>query len=155
MKILVLTISDRAARGIYEDLSGPAVEQMIRERISSADIKRDIVVDDKDKIVSAFVNHREYDCILTTGGTGLSDRDVTPEATEEFCDRLVPGIAELLRMRSYAQTPNAMLSRGVAGTKGKTLIVNLPGSVKGAAFCTQVLLDVLEHAIAMMQGKGH
>lgn len=155
MKVLVLTISDRAFGNIYEDVSGKEIEQRLQAHFPEVHITREIVPDEIEMIQAMFQQYSEYDFILTTGGTGLSERDVTPEATEAFCDRLVPGIAEILRNESYKQTPNAMLSRAVAGIKEKTLIVNLPGSVKGATFCTELLVPILSHATKMMRGEGH
>jgi molybdopterin adenylyltransferase len=155
LEILVLTISDRASRGVYADESGPAIERILRERFPDAGIARRIVADEISEIVETFKNSLHCDFILTTGGTGLSSRDVTPEATASFCDRLIPGIVEILRAESWKQTPQAMLSRGTAGQKGKTLLVNFPGSVKAAEFCTRLLLPVMEHAQRMISGNGH
>ena len=156
MKVLVLTVSDRASQGIYKDLSGPEVERVILAAgLPDITVNRQIVSDDYDKILQVFGNNTECDFIITTGGTGLSKRDVTPEATEFFCDRMIPGIAEILRSESYKQTPHAMLSRAAAGIKGKTVIINLPGSVKGAVFCTDLIIPVLKHAPEMIRGGKH
>lgn len=155
MKVLVLTISDRAYRGVYEDLSGPAVEKTLRAEIPEVKIRRKIVPDEKEMILEAYAESLDMDAIITTGGTGLSTRDITPEVTGEFCDRMIPGIAEYLRNRSLEETLNAVLSRGVAGVRGRTLIVNLPGSEKGARFCAGVLAPVLPHAHGMIMGEGH
>lgn len=155
MRVLVLTISDRAAAGEYEDLSGPAVEAALREALPDARIDRAIVTDDMEAVEGALAGATAYDVVLTTGGTGLGPRDHAPEATRRFCDRPVPGIAELLRRESFAETPNAVLSRGTAGLKGRTLVVNLPGSVRGAAFCAGVLVPLLPHAVKMIGGEGH
>jgi molybdopterin adenylyltransferase len=155
MRVLVLTVSDRAAAGVYEDKSGPAITAVLAEAFSDAIITNAVVPDEKESICAAFKTHAACDCILTAGGTGLSPRDVTPEATIAYCDRMVPGIAEMLRMESLKETPNAALSRGVAGMKGGCLIVNLPGSVRAATFCAKHLVKILEHAIAMRDGKSH
>lgn len=155
MKVTVLTISDRASKGIYDDLSGPAIEKIIKESIVDAEISRVIVPDEKDDILKALRKAASSDFILTTGGTGLSSRDITPEICEEYCDRSLPGIAETLRSESYKETPNAMLSRGYAGIKDKTVIVNFPGSVKAVTLCTKILLPALEHAIKMINDEGH
>jgi molybdopterin adenylyltransferase len=155
MKVTVLTISDRASKGIYDDLSGPAIEKIIKESIVDAEISRVIVPDEKDDILKALREAASSDFILTTGGTGLSSRDITPEICEEYCDRSLPGIAETLRSESYKETPNAMLSRGYAGIKDKTVIVNFPGSVKAVTLCTKILLPALEHAIKMINDEGH
>jgi molybdopterin adenylyltransferase len=155
MRVLVLTISDRASKGLYEDLSGPAIERVLTERLGDVEIQRCIVPDERRAILQALNEAQSVDLVITTGGTGLSPRDITPEVTTEYCDRSVPGIAEILRAESYRQTPNAMLSRGVAGMRGNTLIVNLPGSVAAAEFCTNLLAPVLSHALRMARGEGH
>jgi molybdenum cofactor synthesis domain-containing protein len=155
MRILVLTISDRAHAGVYKDLSGPAVEEAVMKKIPGASVERKVVPDDRDMIIEAFSEHLDREVILTTGGTGLSPRDITPEVTAEFCERDIPGIAEFLRAESLRETPNAVLSRGTAGIRGKTIIVNLPGSVKGAGFCAEAIAPVLVHAHGMVMGKGH
>ncbi|MCU0639366.1 MAG: MogA/MoaB family molybdenum cofactor biosynthesis protein [Candidatus Krumholzibacteria bacterium] len=155
MKVLVLTISDRASRGEYEDLSGPALEKIIADGIPGASVSRAIVPDEAEAILSSFGDNPDKDVILTTGGTGLGPRDVTPEATARFCDREIPGIAEYLRAESLRETVNAAVSRGRAGMKGKTIIINLPGSVRGASFCAKLLVPLLPHACAMAGGGGH
>ena len=155
MKVLVLTISDRASQGVYEDKSGPVIEKILTEKLSEVLVERLIVSDDETAIKEAFSSHLEKDIIITTGGTGIGPRDNTPDITEKFCDRLIPGIAEYLRIESCKQTINAVLSRGVAGIKDKTLIINLPGSVKGVSFCTELLITILPHALKMMRGEGH
>ena len=157
MRILVLTISDRASRGEYEDLSGPAVEEILLEGIEGGELDRAIVPDERDAILDAFETaaNQPVDVILTTGGTGIGPRDITPDVTEEFCDRLIPGIAEHLRAESLKETKGAVLSRAVAGVKGPTIVVNMPGSVKGASFYARLLVDILPHAIRMVHGGGH
>ena len=155
MKILVLTISDRASEGVYEDRSGPAVEEVLQAGITGAGIERLVVPDDETRIEQAFEEHLGMDVILTAGGSGIGPRDVTPDVTVRFCDSLIPGIAEHLRRESYRETPYALLSRAVAGRKGRTIIVNLPGSVKGARFCAELLVEILPHACAMVRGKSH
>lgn len=155
MRVLVLTISDRAAAGEYEDRSGPAVADALLEAVDGVEIDRAIVTDDIEAIEEALAGAAGYDVVLTTGGTGLGPRDNAPEATERSCDRSVPGLAELLRRESLAETPNAVLSRGAAGLMGRTLVVNLPGSVRGAAFCAGILAPLLPHAVGMMEGGGH
>jgi molybdenum cofactor synthesis domain-containing protein len=140
---------------VYEDKSGPAIESILAEKLPETVIERLIVSDDASAIEETLSSHRDKDVIITTGGTGIGPRDNTPDITEKFCDRLVPGIAEYLRTESIKQTINAVLSRGVAGIKGTTLIINLPGSVKGASFCAEQLIKILPHALKMMSGKGH
>ena len=155
MRLAVITVSDRASRGEYEDLSGSEIEKVLRETFPEADIVRDLVPDEKDAILAALGRHAGADWILTTGGTGISPRDVTPEATAAFCDRELPGIAEALRAASLAETPQAMLSRGYAGLRGRTVVVNIPGSVRACRLSVRVLAPVIDHAIRMMLGEGH
>ncbi len=155
MKVMVLTISDRASRGQYEDLSGPAVERIVAGGIAGASVTRSIVPDEAEAIRGAFEENLDKDVILTTGGTGLGPRDITPEVTQRFCDREVPGIAEYLRAESRRETLNATVSRGRSGMKGTTLIINLPGSIRGASFCALLLVPLLPHACGMASGEGH
>ena len=155
MKVAVITISDRAARGVYEDLSGPEIEREIRARYPSAEVSRSVVPDGPGEILSALESHAGVDFIFTTGGTGLAPRDVTPEVTMKFCEKEIPGIAETLRAFSYADTPAAMLSRGYAGLRGGTVVVNFPGSPKAVRLCMKVLGPVMEHALRMMRAEGH
>ena len=155
MKILVVTISDRAFRGEYEDLSGPAVKEILEEEIAGADVEVVVVPDEEEDILRALESGLGGEAIITTGGTGLGPRDITPEVTEHFCDRHVPGISEMLRAESLKETPHAPLSRGWAGMKGRTLVVNIPGSVRGASFCARLLAPLLIHAAGMISGEGH
>lgn len=155
MKVSVITISDRASRGEYDDRSGPAIETILLAAIDGCVVTRYIVPDDREEIEHAFMESLGADAIITTGGTGLSPRDITPEVTADFCDRLIPGIAEMLRFESFKETPNATLSRGTAGIKGNTLIINLPGSIRAVEFCTRLIAPILTHAIKMVAGEGH
>jgi molybdopterin adenylyltransferase len=118
-------------------------------------VSRRIVSDEPEEIRAALKANLDKDFILTSGGTGIGPRDKTPNVTEAFCDCLVPGIAEYLRRESCRQTVNAVFSRGQAGIKGKTLIINLPGSQKGAQYCAELLVKLLPHAHKMMHGGGH
>ena len=155
MIVCVITISDRASRGEYEDRSGPEIVSILQEAFAGSEIRREVVPDELQAINNAFERHTDADFILTTGGTGISSRDVTPEATRSYCERELPGIAEILRAESYRETPTAVLSRGVAGIRGNTIIVNFPGSVKAVRLCTRVLIPVMEHALGMLRGEGH
>jgi molybdopterin adenylyltransferase len=155
LKILVITISDRASRGEYEDLSGPAVKEVLEDAIPGCCVEIRVVPDDEGEIKTALESGLGLDAIVTTGGTGLGPRDITPDITERFCDRAVPGIAEMLRAESLRETRNAPLSRGYAGQRGRTLVVNLPGSVRGASFCAGLLAPLLVHAAGMIAGEGH
>ena len=155
MTVAVITISDRASRGEYEDLSGPAIEAEVRALHPEAAITRAVVPDEPEAILAALRAHERVDFILTTGGTGLSPRDVTPEATRRFCEKEIPGIAEALRAHSYAETPAAMLSRGTAGLRGRTVVVNFPGSPKAVRSCMKILGPVMGHALRMVRAEGH
>ncbi|MGQ9523635.1 MAG: MogA/MoaB family molybdenum cofactor biosynthesis protein [Armatimonadota bacterium] len=152
IRVGVLTVSDRCFRGEQEDRSGPAVVSALPAD-QCVVTRRGVVPDEKDEIVRAL---REWladcDLVITTGGTGLSPRDVTPEATMQVVDRLVPGIVEALRADGLRSTPFSMLSRGIAGVAQKTLVVNLPGSPKAVAEGMAVLLPVIQHAVSLIKG---
>ncbi len=149
----VLTLSDKGARGEREDGSGRLIREMVAP-LGSVALYR-VIPDEEEQIVAAlveWVDRESLDLILTTGGTGLSPRDETPEATARVIDRNVPGIAEAMRAASLAKTPFGMLSRGLAGIRRSTLIVNLPGSPKAVRENLEVVLPVLEHALQKLQG---
>jgi molybdenum cofactor synthesis domain-containing protein len=153
----ILTISDRAAAGEMEDAGGPAVAEALRHGDWQV-TQRAVVPDDGERISSVlqtWCDELHLDVIFTTGGTGLGPRDVTPEATLSVANRPVPGIAETIRAASLRQTPHAMLSRGVAAVRGTTLLINLPGSPRGAAEGVEVVRPILEHAVATLHGGRH
>ena len=150
----VITASDKGACGEREDLSGPAVSKIL---LPWGDVIDQVIVpDNRTAIAKVLLDmvSKEVDAIFTTGGTGMSPRDFTPEATLDVVDRLVPGIAEAIRRETAEATAKAMLSRGVAGISGSTLIVNLPGSPKAVAECLAVLTPVLDHALDTVSGRG-
>ncbi|MFN3431112.1 MAG: MogA/MoaB family molybdenum cofactor biosynthesis protein [Candidatus Sericytochromatia bacterium] len=154
MRIGILTLSD--TRTPANDESGKALRALVEALPGGEVVAYHLVADDQRCIESElirFVDDLQCQVVLTTGGTGLGPRDVTPEATTAVCDRLVPGIAEAMRARSMAETPMAMLSRAVAGMRGACLIVNLPGSPKGAVTCAEVVLPVLGHALWVAAGQ--
>ena len=155
VRVAIVTVSDRAARGHYPDRSGPAIEETLRELVAGVQVAHEIVADDREAIAAALLHHADADWILTTGGTGPAPRDFTPEATRDWCDREVPGIAEYLRARSLAETPNAVFSRGIAVMRGRQYAVNLPGSEQGARFCARLIAPLLLHGIEMAEGGGH
>jgi len=149
----VLTVSDSRARGEGNDLSGPAVERMLHEHHFSV-IESRIVADDHAAIQKAIVElSRKARLVVTTGGTGISARDVTPEATRSVCGRMLDGVAERMRREGEKKTPFAALSRGVCGVCGSSLVLNLPGSPSGATESLQAVIDVLPHAMQILAGK--
>jgi molybdenum cofactor synthesis domain-containing protein len=155
--VAVLTVSDSCAAGRREDGSGAVLAEML-SRAGFDVSERRIVPDDAGGIAAELCRLADQpgiDLILTTGGTGLGPRDVTPEATASCCARMVPGIPEVMRSESFRTTARTALSRGVAGIRGHTLIINLPGSPRAIRECLEVILDMLPHAIAMMRGGGH
>lgn len=155
MRVGILTVSDRSARGDREDLSGPALARAVSERLAGAVVAQTAIVPDERGEIAAtlrqWADEFGLELILTTGGTGVAPRDVTPEATLAVVERLTPGLAEAMRAESLRVTPHAMLSRGVAGIRGRTLIVNLPGSPKGAVENLLTILPVLPHAVELLQ----
>jgi molybdopterin adenylyltransferase len=151
----ILTVSDRSANGQRPDLSGPALAERIITRGWTVD-RTGIVADDLSvlqEVLLEWTLGEALDVILTTGGTGFSPRDVTPEATRLVIDREAPGLAEAMRFESLKITPHAMLSRAVAGMRGKVLIINLPGSPSAAVENLAVILPVLPHAVALLRGR--
>jgi molybdopterin adenylyltransferase len=152
----ILTVSDKGSRGEREDKSGEAIREIL-SGMGTRIAEYDIVPDEREFIVEKLVKWADednLDVVITTGGTGLTPRDVTPEATLAVVDRVVPGFAEAMRAESLKKTPHAMLSRAVTGTRGKCLIINLPGSPRAVRECLQVILPALPHAIETLKGQS-
>lgn len=152
----VLTISDKGARGDRQDKSGAVIREILPS-IAARIVNYDVIPDEKEPIAAKLVkwaDEDDLDIIITTGGTGLTPRDVTPEATLAVVDRIVPGFAEAMRAESLKKTPHAMLSRAVVGTRGKCLIINLPGSPKAVRECLEVILPALPHAVETLKGQS-
>ena len=150
----IITVSDKGSQGKREDLSGPAIAEMLAG--AAIEIKQTLIIpDEKDQIQKAIINFADVeklDLILTTGGTGVSPRDITPDATLKVIDKEIPGMAEAMRHQSMLITPHAMISRAIAGIRGRSLIINLPGSPKGAKENLAVILPALKHAIEKIKG---
>lgn len=156
-KTAILTISDRCSRGERKDESGKVIQEII-ETLPAQVVRYEIIPDEPEAIKERliyFSDNLKADLILTTGGTGFTDRDFTPEATKQVIEKDVPGIPEAMRILCLKFTNRAMLSRGVAGIRGGTLIVNLPGSPQAVKECLGVILEGLRHGIDMIMGKEH
>jgi molybdenum cofactor synthesis domain-containing protein len=157
IKVAVLTVSDSCAEGGREDISGQTIREILQKQEYEVCEKK-IVPDDYQAIAETlrnFSDNQNIDLVFTTGGTGLGPRDVTPEATTSVCERIVPGLGEVMRAEGLKKTPYAILSRSFAGIRGKTLIINMPGSPKAVKECLEIILNVIPHAIKMIHGGGH
>ena len=154
MKFGIVSISDRCYKGECEDLSGPAIKECVKELCEESEYR--LVPDEKEMIEMALIELCDgfgSDVVFTTGGTGFAPRDVTPEATKSVIEKEVPGISETIRAKSLEITSRAMLSRAVSGIRGKTLIINLPGSPKAVRESIEIVLPVLEHAVETLSGN--
>ena len=157
--VAVLTVSDRCSRGEAEDTSGPALAELARSQLMADVAAAACVPDDRTQITEQLrawaLDAPRPALILTTGGTGLGPRDFTPEATADVLERRHPALQELVRLRCLATSPRVFLSRGEAGTIGRSMVINLPGSRRGATECFLALVDILPHALDMICGEGH
>ena len=156
MKIGRLTVSDRASAGVYADRSGPEIENVLREFFTDATFEVAIVPDELDLIAASlksFSDEMKCDLVVTTGGTGISARDVTPEATRAVLEKELPGFGEIMRVQSFAKVKTAILSRAVAGTRGQTLIVNLPGKPTAVRECLEILAPAIREGVAHLRGE--
>jgi len=157
IKAAILTVSDSCAQQKKDDISGQTIKEILpRDKFEICEYR--VVADEQKDIENELVHcadELKADIVFTTGGTGLGPRDVTPEATTAVCQKIVPGLAETMRLEGLKKTKNAMLSRAVAGVRGNTLIINLPGSPKAVRESLEIILDVLPHALDMLRGRGH
>ena len=156
MRIGRVTISDRASAGIYADRSGPEIETALREQFPEASFEAAIVPDEVDQITAAlrrFTDDLKLDLVVTTGGTGIAARDVTPEATAQVLEKELPGFGEAMRMASFAKVSTAILSRATAGTRGRSLIVNLPGKPTSVRECLAILAPAIREGVAHLRGE--
>lgn len=157
MKIGRLTISDRASAGIYEDRSGPEIEQILRVIFGGELVFAPAIIPDEISLISAalikFADEQKCDLIMTTGGTGIGPRDVTPEATRAVLEKELPGFGEIMRIESFAKVKTAVLSRAVAGTRGSSLIINLPGKPSAVRECLEILAPAIREGVAHLRGE--
>jgi molybdopterin adenylyltransferase len=157
MKIGRLTVSDRASAGIYADRSGPEIESALREFLGGDAQFESFIVPDEQPLISAalrkFADELKCDMVITTGGTGISPRDVTPEATRAVLEKELPGFAEIMRVQSFAKVRTAILSRAVAGTRGACLLVNLPGKPSAVRECLEILAPAIREGLAHLRGE--
>ena len=155
-RIGLVTVSDRASRGQYEDISGPAIEATLKDYLTSSWQPVYRVIEDEQALIEQTIKELvdKEDCclVVTTGGTGPAKRDVTPEATEAVCDRMMPGFGELMRQESLKYVPTAILSRQTAGLRGSSLIINLPGKPKAIRQCLDAVFPAVPYCIDLMEG---
>jgi molybdopterin adenylyltransferase len=158
MKIGRLTISDRASAGIYADRSGPEIENVLREFLGGEAVFESLIVPDEVAAISAalrkFADAQKCDMVVTTGGTGISPRDVTPEATRAVLEKELPGFGEIMRLQSFDKVRTAILSRAMAGTRGECLIVNLPGKPTAVRECLEILAPAIREGLAHLRGEN-
>lgn len=157
MRIGRITVSDRASAGVYSDRSGPEIERILREALGpDAEFVAAVIPDEREQIamkLREFADSEGCDLIVTTGGTGITGRDVTPEATRAVLEKELPGFGEIMRMQSFAKVRTAVLSRATAGVRGRSLIVNLPGKPSAVAECLAILDDAIREGVAHLRGE--
>lgn len=156
-KFAVLTISDRCSRSENRDESGKVILELVKS-INGENVRYDIVPDEADSIkgkLLSYCDELSIDIVFTTGGTGLGPRDITPEVTGKISQKIIPGISEFMRAEGLKKTKNAVLSRGISIIRGRSIIINLPGSPKGVKESLLAILDIIPHALDMVKGKGH
>ncbi|MCX8110515.1 MAG: MogA/MoaB family molybdenum cofactor biosynthesis protein [Syntrophorhabdaceae bacterium] len=151
--VAIITVSDKGSRGERDDKSGPALEGMLKDFY---DVRKALIIPDEIDVISdtlkALVDEEKIDLIITTGGTGVAKRDVTPEATRLVIDKDLPGFSEIMRIESYKITPHGIISRGICGIRGESIIINLPGNTKAATECLSFIMAALPHALSKVKG---
>lgn len=155
-KVALIVASDRASRGEREDTSGPAIQKILQSELECEVVERRVSPDDIETLMENMIeltDRHHVDLLLTIGGTGLSPEDVTPEATRLVVDRRIPGMAEEMRRKAMESSREAMLTRAICGTRGNTLIINLPGAIESATYCLQSIIDQLPNALTILQDK--
>jgi len=159
LKIRIITLSDSASKGIYEDKSGPEIREFLLKHYEgkSTDISINVIPDEKEDLLNLLKKYtdEEAEVIITTGGTGIGPRDITPDVVTGFADKLIPGIMDHIRVKYGENIPNALLSRSVAAVKENTLIYTLPGSVKAVREYMVEILKTMDHLFKMLKGEGH
>ncbi|MCS7281222.1 MAG: molybdopterin adenylyltransferase [Desulfobacterota bacterium] len=153
-KAAIVTVSDKGSRGEREDKSGPSVRALLEDKYL---VEKIIVVPDEEETISTtiakLIDEEGIDLVITTGGTGISPRDVTPEATKRVIEKELPGFSEIMRVESYKITPHGIISRGICGIRKKSLIINLPGSPKAAKECLSFVIDAIPHTLSKLKGS--
>lgn len=155
LSVGIITLSDRASQGVYEDKTGPDIEKFVKENLKTSFVRIQVIADDVntfDQVLRDFADTQEFDIIITNGSTGVSPRDIAPDVTLKLIEKRLPGFEEAMRMESFKKTPQAIVSRAVCGTRKNSIIVNVPGSPKGAIENLAVVLPALEHASKKLQG---
>lgn len=155
LSVGIITLSDRASKGEYEDLTGPAIEKYVSENLKTSFIRKEIIADDKEKldiVLKDYADTQMLDLIITNGSTGVSPRDIAPDVTLDLIEKRLPGFEEVMRAESFKITSNSIVSRAVCGTRKNSLIINLPGSPKGAVENLSFVMPALEHAVKKLQG---
>ncbi len=152
MKISIIIISDKVSQGVLEDTLGEEIITLLKQQFHELDIEKIVIKANSDALLNALEHHVFSDFIITTGCTGLSENDIAPEVTQKFCEKDLPGISELLRLKACKENPIAMLSRNYAGLKGKTIIINFPANHKGVKLATRTLLPILKPTKQLLNG---
>lgn len=153
MKVSIIVMSDKVSLGLVEDVIGKEIITLLKQQFHELDIEKVVIKANADALLNALEHHIFSDFIITTGCTGLTEKDIAPEVTQKFCDKDLPGISELLRLKAGKENPIAVLSRNYAGIKGKTIIINFPANLKGVKLGTRILLPLLKPTKQLLNGQ--